>query len=71
MPRQECAGILYAIDSLNHRLSEVPENVKDAETPCMELTPVLDDTQYSLDDVGRAHARLESGKAMGKVVVQN
>lgn len=35
------------------------------------LTPVLDETDYSLDSVGDAHARLESGKAMGKVVVTN
>ena len=35
------------------------------------LTPVLDDTQYSLAEAGSAHARLESGQAMGKVVVGN
>lgn len=33
------------------------------------LTPVLDETHYSLADVGHAYARLESGQAMGKVVV--
>eukprot|EP00913_Durusdinium_trenchii_P008800 g8266.t1 len=31
------------------------------------LTPVLDDTHYSLEQAGQAHARLESGQAMGKV----
>lgn len=36
-----------------------------------DLKPVLDETPYSLDDAGRAHARLESGQAMGKVVVEN
>lgn len=33
------------------------------------LRPVLDATEYSLDQVGEAHARLASGKAMGKVIV--
>lgn len=33
------------------------------------LMPVLDDTEYSLEQVGEAHARLESGKAMGKIVI--
>ncbi|WP_370277912.1 zinc-dependent alcohol dehydrogenase family protein [Pontibacterium sp.] len=35
-----------------------------------ELKPVLDDTNYSLAEIGKAHARLESGQAMGKVVVE-
>lgn len=35
------------------------------------LEPVLDETQHSLAEVGQAHARLESGKAVGKVVVEN
>lgn len=35
------------------------------------LKPVLDDTHYSLEQVGQAHARLESGQATGKVVVEN
>ncbi|NNE91082.1 MAG: zinc-binding dehydrogenase, partial [Verrucomicrobiales bacterium] len=30
---------------------------------------VLDETEFSLDEAEEAHARLESGKAMGKVVV--
>ncbi len=33
------------------------------------LKPVLDSVEYSLDQIGEAHARLESGKAMGKIVV--
>ncbi|MEM6582618.1 MAG: zinc-binding dehydrogenase, partial [Pseudomonadota bacterium] len=36
-----------------------------------ELSPVLDESNFSLLDVGKAHERLESGKAMGKVVVSN
>ncbi len=35
------------------------------------LTPVLDENRYSLEEVGQAHTRLESGKAIGKVVVEN
>lgn len=35
-----------------------------------DLRPVLDTTHYSLDQAGEAHARLESGQAMGKVVVE-
>lgn len=34
------------------------------------LTPVLDEKRFSLDQAGEAHARLESGQAMGKVVVE-
>ena len=35
------------------------------------LKPVLDENRYSLEEVGQAHARLESGQAMGKVVIEN
>lgn len=35
------------------------------------LKPVLDEHQYSLDQVGEAYARLESKQGMGKVVVEN
>ena len=34
-----------------------------------ELKPILDEVSYSLERVGDAHARLESGQAMGKIVV--
>lgn len=34
-----------------------------------QLTPILDETRYTLEQVSEAHARLESGQAMGKVVV--
>jgi NADPH:quinone reductase len=33
------------------------------------LTPVLDDSQFTLEQIGLAHQRLASGKAMGKIVV--
>ena len=36
-----------------------------------QLKPVLDESHYSLEEAGLAHARLESGQAMGKVVITN
>lgn len=35
------------------------------------LKPLLDETNFSLEQVGEAYARLESRQAMGKVVVEN
>ena len=35
------------------------------------LKPLLDEYQFSLPNVGEAYARLESGKAIGKVVIEN
>lgn len=35
------------------------------------LKPVLDDSKFSLEEAGQAHARLESRQTMGKVVVVN
>jgi NADPH2:quinone reductase len=34
------------------------------------IRPLMDGEPYALEDVAEAHARLESGRAMGKVVVQ-
>ena len=34
-----------------------------------QLTPLLDEQRFGLDDVAAAHRRLESGEALGKVVV--
>lgn len=45
------------------KLTEIIESGK--------LKPVLDETQFSINDVGQAYERLQSGKAMGKVVVEN
>lgn len=36
-----------------------------------DLKPLLDEQQFSLENVGEAYARLESSKAIGKVVVEN
>ncbi len=38
---------------------------------CGGLKPILDEQHFFLEDAGKAHARLESGKAMGKVVIEN
>lgn len=35
------------------------------------LQPVLDDSQFTLAEVGQAHQRLESGQAMGKIVIDH
>ncbi|HNP31468.1 MAG TPA: zinc-binding dehydrogenase, partial [Nitrospirales bacterium] len=36
-----------------------------------ELKPVIDENCFTLEEVGQAHARLESGQALGKVVIEN
>ncbi|MEM9080304.1 MAG: zinc-dependent alcohol dehydrogenase family protein [Verrucomicrobiota bacterium] len=36
-----------------------------------ELKPVLDENSYTLEQAGEAHARLESGQGMGKVVLDH
>ena len=35
------------------------------------LKPLLDEERFTLEEVGKAHARLESGQAIGKVVIEN
>ena len=35
------------------------------------LKPIVDKNSFSLQEVGKAHAHLESGKAIGKVIVEN
>ena len=34
-----------------------------------KLKPIVDTENYKLEEIGKAHDRLSSGKAMGKVVV--
>lgn len=34
------------------------------------LKPVLDENHFSLSEIGKAHSRLSSGEAMGKIVVE-
>jgi NADPH:quinone reductase-like Zn-dependent oxidoreductase len=35
-----------------------------------DLQPVLDEQRFCLKEVGKAHDRLSSGQAMGKIVVE-
>jgi alcohol dehydrogenase len=34
------------------------------------LKPLLDETRFGIEEIGKAHDRLTSGQAIGKVVVQ-
>lgn len=47
-------------------LSKLTEIIEDGH-----LKPLLDETKFSIKEVGDAYARLESSKAIGKVVVEN
>jgi NADPH:quinone reductase-like Zn-dependent oxidoreductase len=40
-------------------------------TEAGHCTPVVDENKFSLEHIGDAHALLERGKAVGKVVVEN
>lgn len=57
----------------NHRREEHARILRELATIAESgsLKPVLDEEQFSLEEAGDAHARLESGKAMGKVVISN
>jgi len=57
----------------NHRREEHAKILSDLSkiTESGGLKPVLDEKQFTLEEAGQAHARLESGQAMGKVVVDN
>jgi len=50
----------------NRILSEITKVVESGN-----LKPILDVNRYTLEDVGKAHARLSSGEGMGKVVIEN
>ena len=58
--------MLHNIKREEHRkiLNEISHIVEAGE-----LTPVLDKETFSLENAGKAHERLASGKAMGKVVI--
>jgi NADPH:quinone reductase-like Zn-dependent oxidoreductase len=57
----------------NFKREQHAEILRDLTQICESggLKPVLDEEQFSLEQVGKAYARLESGRAMGKVVVEN
>ena len=51
----------------HHRILSEVTKIVDAGA----LKPVLDTNRFSLEEVGKAHARLTSGEGMGKVVIEN
>ncbi|MEM7228148.1 MAG: zinc-dependent alcohol dehydrogenase family protein [Planctomycetota bacterium] len=57
----------------NYRRADHAEILRDvtAIVESGDLRPVLDDSQFALEEAGEAHARLESGRAMGKVVIDH
>lgn len=57
----------------NHRRDEHAKILRELATIAESgsLKPVLDAQQFSLDQASAAHARLESGQAMGKVVIDS
>ena len=64
--------VFMLIPMLHNVKREEHATILNALTEIVEagaLKPVVDSTSFSLAQVGEAHARLASGKAMGKVVV--
>ncbi|MGB7394275.1 MAG: zinc-dependent alcohol dehydrogenase family protein [Pricia sp.] len=57
----------------NHHRSEHAKILKEIAkiVEAGEMKPVVDEKHFSLEEVGEAHAHLESGNAIGKVVVEN
>ncbi len=47
------------------KIEEIFKDIVDAGG----LQPVLDEQRFSLEEAGKAHDRLSSGQAMGKVIV--
>lgn len=57
----------------NHKREEHAEILRNITQIVEEgaLKPLLDEARFTLEEVGEAHARLESRQAIGKVVVEN
>ncbi|WP_461587372.1 zinc-dependent alcohol dehydrogenase family protein [Winogradskyella sp.] len=57
----------------NHKREAHGQILKDIATivESGNLKPILDEQNFTLEEVGKAHARLESGQAMGKIVIEN
>lgn len=57
----------------NHRREEHGRILKHITEIAEEgkLKPLLDESNFSMQEVAQAYARLESGKAMGKIVMEN
>ena len=58
--------LLYGIgrEEHGHILTEIARLVDAGR-----LKPLIDGERFTLDEVGTAHARLESGRALGKLVI--
>ena len=66
--------VFMLIPMLHNHEREVHGQILSELTDIIEsggLKPVLDESRFSLEEIGLAHARLQSGQAMGKVVVEN
>jgi NADPH:quinone reductase-like Zn-dependent oxidoreductase len=65
--------VVFMLIPMLHNLQRAQHgNILRALTEIAEagaLKPVLDETNFTLEQADEAHARLESGKAMGKVVI--
>ena len=57
----------------NHKREEHGKILADIAkiTEAGNYKPVVDEHKFSMQQIGEAHALLESGKAVGKVVVEN
>ena len=58
--------LVHGVNHASHGriLTEIAELVDAGK-----ITPILDDSDFSIWDVAKAHARFESGKAVGKIVL--
>ena len=66
--------VFMLIPMLHNHKREVHGEILQELTKIIEagaLKPILDEKQFSLEDAAKAHARLESGQAIGKVVINN
>ncbi|MBT3334469.1 MAG: zinc-dependent alcohol dehydrogenase family protein [Rhodospirillaceae bacterium] len=66
-------GVLMLIPLLHGRGGERHGEIMREITALAEagqIRPLMDGAPYALEDVAKAHARMESGQAMGKVVVR-
>mgnify|MGYP000264917190 CR=1 FL=1 len=57
----------------NHKRKEHAEILRQVAqiVEANALKPLLDESKFTLEEAGKAHARLESGQAIGKVVIEN
>jgi NADPH2:quinone reductase len=66
--------VFMLIPMLHNHKREAHGEILQTMTKIIEdggLKPILDEQSFSLEEAGKAHARLESGQAMGKVVIEN